>query len=247
MRPNIELLTPDMIGWILDEAFQLLMKPGVKVQSVEARELLLAAGAQPGGDEQVVHVPERLARRALAPLSHRVAERASGMLDAFIHGLRLVPGRGKLGLFLLLTVVYWGLNGWGMQVLARGFGFEISVVEAYTVLGVLIVGVMIPAGPGMVGTFQYAVVLGLSLFVPREALDVRGQAYANVLWGAQLAQLTAFGLFFLFSKHIEIARLFRAPGEVEEELEQEEAEYLAAEAPGATARPAASDGPPGRG
>jgi uncharacterized protein (TIRG00374 family) len=188
-----------------------------------------------------------LARRALAPLSHRVAERASGMLDAFIHGLRLVPGRGKLGLFFLLTVVYWGLNGWGMQVLARGFGFEISVVEAYTVLGVLIVGVMIPAGPGMVGTFQYAVVLGLSLFVPREALDVRGQAYANVLWGAQLAQLTAFGLFFLFSKHIEIARLFRAPGEVEEELEQEEAEYLAAEAPGATARTAASDGPPGRG
>jgi len=183
-----------------------------------------------------------LVRRALAPVSHRLAKRASGMLDAFIHGLRLVPSRRKLGLFFLLTVVYWGLNGWGMQLLARGFGFDISLVAAYTVLGVLIVGVMIPAGPGMVGTFQYAVVLGLSLFVPRAALDVQGQAYANALWGAQLLQLTAFGVFFLFSKHIEIGRIFRAPAEVEEELEEEEAEYLAAEAPGEPA-PTASDRP----
>jgi hypothetical protein len=129
-----------------------------------------------------------------------------------------------------------------MQLLARAFGFDISLVAAYTVLGVLIVGVMIPAGPGMVGTFQYAVVLGLSLFVPRAALDVQGQAYANVLWGAQLLQLTAFGVFFLFSKHIEIGRIFRAPAEVEEELEEEEAEYLAAEAPGEPA-PTASDRP----
>jgi trimethylamine--corrinoid protein Co-methyltransferase len=65
MRPKIELLTPDMIGRILDEAFQLLMSPGVKVQSAEARELLLAAGAQSGSEEQVVHIPERLARQVL--------------------------------------------------------------------------------------------------------------------------------------------------------------------------------------
>lgn len=178
-----------------------------------------------------------LVRRALGPLSKRLAERGSGMLDAFIRGLRLVPSRRKLGLFFLLTVLYWGLNGWGMQVLARGFGFAISLVQAYTILGALIVGVMIPAGPGMVGTFQYAVVLGLSLFVPQEIVDVRGQAYANVLWAAQLAQLTSFGLFFLFSRHIEIGRIFRAPAEVEERLEEEEAEYLATESPGAAQGP----------
>jgi hypothetical protein len=173
----------------------------------------------------------RLVGSALRPLSQRVADRATGMLDAFIHGLRLVPSKRKLGLFFALTVLYWGLNGLGMQILARGFGFRVDLLEAYTVLGVLIVGVMIPAGPGMVGTFQYAVILGLSLFVPPAALDVQGQAYANVLWGTQLLQLTAFGLFFLFSKHIEIGRIFRAPEEVEEGLAEEEKEYLAAEAP----------------
>jgi len=103
------------------------------------------------------------------------------------------------------------------------------------VLGVLIVGVMIPAAPGMVGTFQYAVLLGLSLFVSQEALDVHGQAYAYVLWGAQLVQFTSFGLFFLFSRHIQIGRILHAPEELEEELEEEEQEYQRQEAPGAGA------------
>ena len=36
LQPKIELLTYDLIARILDEAFQLMQKPGIKVQSVEA-------------------------------------------------------------------------------------------------------------------------------------------------------------------------------------------------------------------
>ena len=32
MRPKLELLTSMQIGQILDEAFQLMQKPGIKVQ-----------------------------------------------------------------------------------------------------------------------------------------------------------------------------------------------------------------------
>lgn len=170
----------------------------------------------------------RITHRVLDPISPRLANRASGMMDAFIHGLRLVPSRRKLLAFFGLTFVYWTLNGYGMKVLARGFGFDLQGLAAYTVLGVLVVGVMIPAGPGMVGTFQAAVVLGLSLFAPREAVDIHGNAFANVLWLAQLTQQVVLGVIFMFSRHIRLDRIFRAPREVEEELEQEEAEYAAA-------------------
>lgn len=162
---------------------------------------------------------------ALRPISPRAAERAAGMLDAFIHGLRLVPNRRKAATFVALTVVYWGLNAWGMSVLARGFGFELGVVESCALLGVLVVGVMIPAGPGMVGTFQGAIVLALALFTSKEAVATRGTAFANVLWAAQLAQQTGLGLFFLFSRHIQLGRLARAPAEVGAGLEAEELEY----------------------
>ncbi len=165
----------------------------------------------------------RLTHRLLDPLSPRVAERASGMMDAFLHGLRLVPSRRKVALFFLLTLVYWAVNGWGIQIFARSFGFDLALLDAYTVLGVLVVGVMIPAGPGMVGTFQAAVAGGLSLFVG-DAGD-RAFAFANVLWLVQLFQTTALGLLFLFSRHIKLARIFEAPKEVGEGLEDEEGEY----------------------
>ena len=45
MQPKLELLTPDLIARILDEAFQLMQHPGIKVQSATARDLLVAAGA----------------------------------------------------------------------------------------------------------------------------------------------------------------------------------------------------------
>jgi uncharacterized protein (TIRG00374 family) len=169
----------------------------------------------------------RLTGRLLAPLSPRLADRVAGMMDAFLHGLRLVPGRRKLLAFFLLTIGYWGLNGYGMSVLARGFGFALSPLAAYAVLGVLVVGVMIPAGPGMVGTFQGAVVVGLGLFFDGAAVATRGVAFANVLWAVQIAQQTALGLLFLPSRHVRLSTLFSAPGAVEAGLEDEEREYRA--------------------
>lgn len=167
----------------------------------------------------------RITHRLVDPVSPRLAGRVSGMMDAFIHGLRLVPSRRKVLLFFALTAAYWAANGLGLRVLGKGFGLELTPVAAFTLLGVLVVGVMIPAGPGMAGTFQAAAILGLSLFFPRSVVDTRGNAYANVLWLAQLAQQTVLGVAFLFSRHIQVARIFSAPSEVEHELEAEEAEY----------------------
>ncbi len=171
----------------------------------------------------------RLATRLIGPVSPKLAARAAGMLDAFIHGLRLVPSRRKLARFFVLTVVYWGVNAWGMQVLALGFGFHLDAAAACALLGVLVVGVMIPAGPGMVGTFQGAIVVGLGVYASAEAVATRGVAYANVLWAAQLFFQVALGVAFLFSRHIQLARVLSAPSEVEAGLEEEEEEYRASE------------------
>ena len=65
MQPKIELLTEDLIDRILDEAFQLLMKPGIKVQYAEARELLGSAGCEVDEANEVVKIPESVAKKAL--------------------------------------------------------------------------------------------------------------------------------------------------------------------------------------
>jgi trimethylamine--corrinoid protein Co-methyltransferase len=70
MQPKIELLSQELIDRILDEAFQLLTKPGIKVQSTQARRLLADAGAEVDEDASIAHIPQRLARQALESVPH---------------------------------------------------------------------------------------------------------------------------------------------------------------------------------
>lgn len=66
MRPALHLLSPNLIGWILDEAFQLLTEPGIRVLYPPARRLLAEAGAAVDEARAVVRLPERAVRTALA-------------------------------------------------------------------------------------------------------------------------------------------------------------------------------------
>src|SRR3990172_8925699 len=65
MQPKLSLLTDELIRRILDEAFQLMLKPGIKVQNGEARELLASAGAQLDAETFVARIPEQIVRKAL--------------------------------------------------------------------------------------------------------------------------------------------------------------------------------------
>jgi len=65
MQPKLLLLDEEMIARILDEAYQLLLKPGIKVNNDEARDLLASAGAQVDPETNVVHIPEQIVHRAL--------------------------------------------------------------------------------------------------------------------------------------------------------------------------------------
>jgi trimethylamine:corrinoid methyltransferase-like protein len=67
MRPKIHLLSPDLIGRILCEAFELLMNPGVRVGSAVV-ELLQSAEVevQVAGNDRVARLPESLVRKCLA-------------------------------------------------------------------------------------------------------------------------------------------------------------------------------------
>jgi trimethylamine--corrinoid protein Co-methyltransferase len=63
MRPRIQLLSPELIGRILGEAFELLMNPGVRVGSAVV-ELLRSAGVDV--DDGVARIPESLVGQCLA-------------------------------------------------------------------------------------------------------------------------------------------------------------------------------------
>jgi trimethylamine--corrinoid protein Co-methyltransferase len=65
MQPKLSLLTDDLVQRVLEEAFQLLLKPGIKVQNEEARQMLAAAGVEIDEETLVAKIPEHLVRKAL--------------------------------------------------------------------------------------------------------------------------------------------------------------------------------------
>ena len=70
MQPKIELLTEELVGRIMDEAYQLMLNPGIKVQSTEARQLLAEAGAQVNADSEIVKIPQKVVEKALETVPH---------------------------------------------------------------------------------------------------------------------------------------------------------------------------------
>ncbi len=70
MQPKIELLSDELVGRIMDEAYQLMMQPGIKVQSEEARQLLADAGAQVSTDSEIVKIPQKVIEKALETVPH---------------------------------------------------------------------------------------------------------------------------------------------------------------------------------
>ena len=65
MRPRLKLLDDELVGQIIDEAFGLLIDPGVRVHNDEALALLNEAGAEVDLTSSIARIQESIVRDAL--------------------------------------------------------------------------------------------------------------------------------------------------------------------------------------
>jgi len=158
----------------------------------------------------------RLVDRVVRPVSPRLSSRVTDMLDTFIGAVHLGSG-WRLLFFFALTALYWTLTAWALGILAAAFGFtQLTPLMLAVILTIQVVGVMVPAGPGMVGTMQFFTQAGLSLFDP-DGFSARGAAYANTVWLLNFTEQLALGLTFLLAGHVSLKGLFTARPAVEDE------------------------------
>jgi len=60
MRPKLNILSDGLVEQIKQEAFGLLLDPGVRVHNKEALTLLAEAGAQVDFEKRIACIPERI-------------------------------------------------------------------------------------------------------------------------------------------------------------------------------------------
>jgi uncharacterized protein (TIRG00374 family) len=137
---------------------------------------------------------DRILGRVLGLLPGRVGKPAAHLADSFLEGLQMLPDVKKTLWVVLLSLANWLLVGVSTYVLFYAFDLHLSIFNAFAVLSIVALGVMIPAAPGFIGTYHYACVLGLTTFgvAKSEALS-----YAVVLHFLQMAPPVLIGLVFL--------------------------------------------------
>ena len=153
--------------------------------------------------ETVLELTERLLR----PISPALGKRLVGMLAAFVSGLRSLPDIKALASTTLWTAVYWLANGFGYYFCMLAFGWNLPVTAAFTLVSILVIAIMIPAGPGFLGTFQGGILAGLTIY----GVDATGAAaFGLLVYPLGVLATVGFGLPYMFTPRARIAEIVHA-------------------------------------
>lgn len=153
-------------------------------------------------------------------VSRKLAQRMTAMLAAFIDGLHALRSGKRMVLLLLSSLAYWGLAGFGLYLLFQAFHLDLPFSATFIVNGILVVGIMVPGGPGFTGPFEIALKVALvDLFLLPESVNA---SYTIVLHALQFGFQLIVGVIFLFSSHVSFVKLVDASGRAASSLRTEE-------------------------
>jgi uncharacterized protein (TIRG00374 family) len=125
-------------------------------------------------------------RRLLGFISPRLADWAANTLERIADGLSFLPSRSNLVSFVGFTAVYWATSVFGYYLLLHGTGLPATPTQAASIVGVLGLGAIVPAGPGLFGAYQIAGFSALAMFFPLVQVRSSGVAMVFISYVAQL-------------------------------------------------------------
>jgi uncharacterized protein (TIRG00374 family) len=200
---------PDSPGWMMPTAYAAL---GVFTLALV---FLVAAMRRPAATVKFC-----LKLSLLPRFAPRIAGVIEGKLVEMIRGFDVLKDQRNMGVFLVWSIVYWGANGLGLYVLARGFHtidprFDLSLVGAYATMGLVAVGITLPNSPGLVGQFQWFTLLGLSLYLvgatdKASSVYPTAFAFANTHYGTQVIWYIGMGAIGLLTPWVSFHDLWTA-------------------------------------
>jgi uncharacterized protein (TIRG00374 family) len=145
----------------------------------------------------------RVTHILLNPVSPKLADFVTSTLERLADGLKVLGSPANRVRFFGETLLYWACQMVGQWLLLRGCGIQCSIAVSIVSLGVLGLGVIVPAGPGLFGAFQIGTYSGLALFFPLSTLVTSGAAAVFVSYAVQLvAMALSCGLgFWILSRY----------------------------------------------
>lgn len=142
-------------------------------------------------------------------LSKRLSALVAAKVASVADGVRSIAHPGLAAGFLGETLVYWGLNAAGMWLLGWGCGLDMTFAHAVAVMGILAIGILLPAGPGLFGNFQLAISVALQLYFAEDVVGSAGSVYVFLMYVTQAIVITVLGVVPLYALNLRFRDLLR--------------------------------------
>jgi glycosyltransferase 2 family protein len=151
--------------------------------------------------------------RLLATLPDRYAAAVSRLVNQLIDGFEVVKQPKCLLSIIFYSVLIWSVNIVCIYLMFLAFRFDLSILAAFVLMVVLMVGIAIPTAPGFVGNWHFFCILALSLFgiAKPDALT-----FAVVYHFLSIGVITILGLIFLPFHSFSLSDLKRGSGKPDE-------------------------------
>ncbi len=136
----------------------------------------------------------RLSEKVLRPFPSRVLQFFQNFIVSFSEGARILAHWKTMLYGLAFSLLMWALVGFLNYIMFFAFSFPLSLSAAFIVLIIVDLGLMIPAAPGYVGSFQFLYVVSLALFgIGRE----EALSFSILSHVVQILFVLVLGLIFL--------------------------------------------------
>jgi uncharacterized protein (TIRG00374 family) len=130
----------------------------------------------------------------LQPFPALFRDKVLHILEEFIEGFEAIASGWRLLGIVLLSLLVWFCSGLLIHTVLLFFSIELGIFAAFLVLVINIIGISIPTAPGMLGNFQYACIVALSIYgVPKE----EALAFSVVYYLTGIGIITLLGLWGL--------------------------------------------------
>jgi glycosyltransferase 2 family protein len=137
---------------------------------------------------------EGLYRYLPSSVKERFAGKISNLVGHFIDGFAVIKDGKRLCWLMMLSLLIWIVDVLAIYALFLAFGYSLSIIAAFVLMFILIVGIAIPTAPGFVGNWHYACILALTLF----GLDKADALTFAILYHAlSIGIVLVLGLAFL--------------------------------------------------
>lgn len=149
-------------------------------------------------------------------LPERIRGRVLGLLRSFGEGLEIFRDFRRLLGIGALTLIMWLLIAVVIEICFRSARLEdashaLPGTASLMVLVVIAIGVMVPSGPGFVGTLQAAAILGLAIIGYRDT--DRALSFSILYHATQWFPVVLVGLVYLVKENLSLAQVQRISGQ----------------------------------